>query len=97
MSHCPLYLRDGDTESELNVLIRTSKKVIKCVFMHNIVNKIYMSRSSVCIVRTLCKVITHIASYNGDIEVGPDSRQVPKLLNKKVNLLILSRAGVNSI
>ena len=38
--------------------------------------KIYTFCSSVCIVQALCMVTIHSACYNGDIEVGPDSRKV---------------------
>ena len=52
-----------------------------CFYAH-----VYMFRSLVCTVHALCMVTVQIACYNGDIEVGPDSRQVPHHLIGPINV-----------
>ena len=65
--------------------IRASKKVIKCVFTHNMFNN-FIFCSSVCIVHTLCKITIHNVCHNGATAVDPDSRQVPNVLVGVVTL-----------
>ena len=61
-----------------SLILEHQKKVIKCVFTHTVLNNLYVSLFNMhcaCIVHALCMVTIHVACV--DIEVGPDSTQVP--------------------
>ena len=47
------------------------------MFIHTPCLIIYIFRGSIYTVHALCMVTIHIACSNCDIEMGPDSRQVP--------------------
>ena len=39
---CPFYSQDGAAKSKINMQIRASKKVIKCVFTHNMFHNLHV-------------------------------------------------------
>ena len=63
-------------KSELNIRIRATKKVIKCVFMHNMVNNVHVPYLSM----DCAYVVQGHHTYNGNIEMDPYSRKMPNLM-----------------
>ena len=63
-------------KSELNIRIRATKKVIKWVFTHNMVNNVHARYLSV----DSAYVVQGHHTYNGNIEMDLDSRKMPNLM-----------------
>ena len=61
--------------------IRASKKVLKCAFICSVVQYALCMHCA----RSLYKL--HVT--NGEIEVGPDSRQVPNVVRLKCSMYIV--------
>ena len=63
-------------KSELNIRIRATKKVIKWVFTHNMVNNVHARYLSV----DSAYIVQGHHTCNGNIEMDLDSRKMPNLM-----------------